>query len=135
MIKSTITATYQSDIETVWKIVTDNSNYAWRSDLSKIEIIDDKEFIEYAKNNFETHFTITTKEKFRFYAFHMENINLEGNWRGNFSSLPNGETQIEFTEELTIKNPMVEIIAKIFNFIKKMQKTYVEDLRKALQEN
>jgi len=135
MIKSTITATYQTDIEAVWNIVTDNSNYSWRSDLSKIEIIDEKKFIEYAKNSFETHFTITAKEPFKLYEFQLENRNLEGKWIGKFFSLPNGETKIEFTEELSIKDPLVEIITKIFKIIKKMQKTYVEDLRKALKDN
>ncbi len=47
MIKSNIKKEFNCAIEKLWNIVTDNNKYAWRSDLSKIEITDDKDFIEY----------------------------------------------------------------------------------------
>lgn len=34
MKKSVIKAKFRSDIKKIWEVVTDNSNYAWRSDLS-----------------------------------------------------------------------------------------------------
>ena len=42
MIKSNIKKEFNCDIVKLWNIITDNTNYTWRSDLSKIEIIDDK---------------------------------------------------------------------------------------------
>lgn len=55
MKKSSITALFKSDIEAVWSVVTDNQNYSWRSDLSKIDILGDgKTFIEYTKKGFPT---------------------------------------------------------------------------------
>lgn len=45
MKKSTITAQFPCDIKTVWDIVVNNENYRWRSDLSKIVIIDENRYI------------------------------------------------------------------------------------------
>ena len=61
MIRSNIKKQFSCDRNKLWNIITDNSNYAWRSDLSKIVIVDEKHFIEYTKNNFPTYFTITSK--------------------------------------------------------------------------
>ena len=41
MIQSNIKKQFSCDRNKLWDIITDNSNYEWRSDLSKIEIIDD----------------------------------------------------------------------------------------------
>ena len=35
MIKSNIKKEFNYDIEKLWNIITDNTKYAWRSDLSK----------------------------------------------------------------------------------------------------
>jgi len=135
MRKSNITATFQADIQTVWNIVTDNENYAWRSDLSKIEIVDGgKKFVEYTKDGFLTKFTITVKEYCKRYEFDMENKNFTGHWIGIFSIERNGETKIDFTEELKIKNFFVELISYLFMNLKKIQLTYIADLKKRLEK-
>ena len=36
MRKSSITATFEADVKTIWNIVTDNNNFLWRSDLANI---------------------------------------------------------------------------------------------------
>ena len=45
MARSNIKAVFANDVQTVWNIVTDVKNYIWRTDLSKTEIISDKQFI------------------------------------------------------------------------------------------
>lgn len=47
MARSRIKAIFQWDIKKVWEVVTSLENYEWRSDLSKIEVVSDKTFIEY----------------------------------------------------------------------------------------
>lgn len=48
------------DIHKVWEIVLAVEKYnQWRSDLSKAEIINKNQFIEYTKGDFPTIFTIT----------------------------------------------------------------------------
>ena len=52
-----------NDIQKVWNIVLAVDKYnLWRSDLSKTEIINDKQFIEYTKNGYATTFTVTVAE-------------------------------------------------------------------------
>lgn len=53
MTVSNIKAVFQSDIKHVWELVTSLENYLWRSDLGKIEIINENEFTEYTKEGYE----------------------------------------------------------------------------------
>lgn len=126
----TVTAEIPCDIETVWDIVTDNRNYAWRSDLSKIEIIDEKRFDEYTKDGSVTHFCITEKEPYQIYRFDMENRNMSGRWTGMFESREGG-TQITFTEEVKVNNPIMNLF--VSEYLKKQQNTYIADLKKAVE--
>ena len=58
-------AVFENDVQTVWNVITDVKNYIWRTDLSKTEIISDKQFIEYTKNGYATTFTITLFEPYK----------------------------------------------------------------------
>lgn len=59
---SNIKAVFQSNLQTVWDTVTSLENYQWRSDLSRIEVVSEKQFIEYTKDGYATTFTITASE-------------------------------------------------------------------------
>ena len=59
---SNIKALFACDVKKVWDTVTSLDQYEWRSDLSKIEIINEKQFIEYTKDGFATTFTITVSD-------------------------------------------------------------------------
>ena len=132
MIQSNIKEQFSCDRNKLWDIITDNSNYEWRSDLSKIEIIDDTHFVEYTKNNFPTYFTITSKEKLKEYKFDLENTNLKGKWIGIFKELPNGNIELDFTEEIEVNNFIMKIFAK--SYLKSQQKRYMRDLERALNK-
>ena len=128
MIKSNIKKEFHCDIEKLWNLITDNTKYAWRSDLSKIEIIDDRHFIEYAKNNYPTYFTITSKEKLKEYKFDIENTNIKGKWMGIFKKLDNGNVLLDFTEEIETNSFIMKLLAK--PYLKSQQKRYMRDLEK-----
>ncbi|MGN0600288.1 MAG: SRPBCC family protein [Oscillospiraceae bacterium] len=130
MAVSRLTALFQSDIKTVWDKVTSLENYQWRSDLSKIEIINEKQFIEYTKDGFATTFTITVFEPYKRWEFDMENSNMKGHWIGIFAE-KNGQTEIDFTEDVTVKKLFMKPFVK--TFLKKQQELYVSDLKKVLQ--
>ena len=132
MIKSNIRKQFKCDKEKLWMIITDNTNYSWRSDLSKIEIVDNTHFIEYTKNNFPTFFTITVKEKLKEYKFDLENTNLKGKWIGIFKELPNGNIELDFTEEIEVNNFIMKLLAK--PYLKSQQKRYIRDLEKELNK-
>lgn len=59
MAVSSIKALLSGDISKVWKVVTDVEHYTWRSDLSRTEILGEKQFVEYTKEGYPTTFTIT----------------------------------------------------------------------------
>ena len=129
MAVSKIKAVFQKDSQTVWNIVTSLGHYQWRSDLSRIEVINEKQFIEYTKDGYATTFTITVSEPCRRWEFDMENSNMKGHWTGIFTE-KDGQTEIEFTEDVTAKKLIMKPFVKAF--LKKQQALYVADLRKAL---
>ena len=133
MIKSNIKKQFSCDKNKLWDIITDNSNYKWRTDLLKIEINDETHFIEYTTNNFPTYFTITAKEKLKEYKFDLENTNLKGKWIGIFKELPNGNIELDFTEEIEVKNFIMKLLAK--PYLKSQQKKYMKDLEKELNKH
>ena len=132
MKKSVIAANFKSDIKNVWEIVTDNQNYSWRSDISKIDVSSDgQSFIEYDKSGIATTFTVTLIKPCERYEFNISNKNLNGHWSGIFSQVGDG-TQIIFTEEITVKNPIMNLF--VGSYLKKQQTAYISDLQKALKE-
>lgn len=129
MVISNMTAVFESDIRKVWETVTSLENYAWRSDLSKIEVQNGTQFIEYTKGGYATSFTVTYVEPYKRWEFDMENDNMKGHWTGIFTQ-KDDQTEIEFTEEVTAKKFFVKPFMK--NYLKKQQSLYVRDLKKAL---
>lgn len=126
---SNIKTIFQSDIQKVWEVVTSLKNYSWRGDLSKIEILNENQFIEYTKNGDSTIFTITRTEPYKRWEFDMENHNIKGHWTGIFIE-KDGNTEIDFTEEVTAKKIIMKPFVK--SYLKKQQELYVSDLRRAL---
>lgn len=59
MATSNIKALIPSDLRKVWDFVLDIENYGtWRSDLSKTETINEKQFIEYTNDGYPTTLTV-----------------------------------------------------------------------------
>lgn len=133
MIKANIKKQFNYSVEKLWDIITDNTKFAWRSDIAKIEIIDNSHFVEYTKNNYPTYFTITFKEEFQEYHFDLENTNIKGRWIGIFKKLPNGWTELNLSEEVEVKKAIMKLLAK--PYLKSQQKRYLKDLEKALDKN
>lgn len=131
MAVSNMKAYFKCDIQKVWEVVTSLENYAWRSDLSKIEIIDERQFVEYTKEGYATTFSVTVKESCRRWEFDMENDNIKGHWTGIFTQ-NNGYTGVDFTEDVTAKKIFMKPFVKMY--LKKQQAAYIQDLSKALEE-
>lgn len=129
MAVSEIKATFACDVQKVWEVVTSLEHYTWRSDLSKIEIIDENQFIEYTKEGYATTFTVTAKEPCRRWEFDMENDNMKGHFSGIFSR-KGDETEIRLTENVTAKKALMKPFIK--PYLKKQQAMYVADLKKAV---
>lgn len=129
MAVSNIKAAFQQDIQKVWETVTSLTDYAWRSDLSKIEILNENQFVEYTKEGYATLFTVTAVEPCKRWEFDMENDNMKGHWIGIFTQ-KGRQTEIDFTEDVVAKKFLMKPLVK--GFLKKQQTLYVSDLKKAL---
>ena len=126
-----INAIIDHDIHKVWDIVFAVNKYSeWRSDLSKTEIINEKQFIEYTIDGYATTFFTTAVEPYQRWEFDMENSNMTGHWIGVFAAKGN-ETQIDFTENVTPKKWFMKSFVK--SYLKKQQKQFILDLKKALE--
>ena len=87
MVTATIKKILNSDIQSVWETVLCVKQYSrWRSDLSKTQVIHDGRFIEYTKDGFATHFTVTKTEPYRRWEFDLENSRIRGHWTGLFTA-------------------------------------------------
>lgn len=128
---SNIKATFPTTIENVWAIVTSLTDYSWRSDIDKIEVVNDTTFIEYSKTGIATTFTITVCKPLERWEFDMENKNMKGHWIGIFKP-KNGYVEIDFTENVSAKKFLLKPFVK--TYLKKQQSTYVRDLGKALAD-
>ena len=96
MATSTIRTVVPCGIKKVWDTVTAVNQYSWRSDLSRTEIINEAQFIEYTKSGYPTTFTTTVWDPCRRWEFRMENSNMEGIWIGTFAQIAEG-TELTFT--------------------------------------
>lgn len=130
MITSNIKAVIPHQIHKVWDLVFDVQHYAdWRSKLSKVEIINERQFIEYTKDGYSTIFTVTFVEPYKRWEFDMENSHLTGHWIGIFFDKGN-KTEIDFTECVEVKKWIMKPFVKFF--LKKQQKQFVAEAMKQI---
>ena len=128
MAVSNIKALIPDELQKVWELVLDIENYeAWRSDLSKTEIISDKQFVEYTKDGYPTTFTVTLVEPYRRWEFDMENSNMTGHWTGIFTA-KGDETEIAFMEQVEAKKWLLKPFVKLY--LRKQQTQFVADIMK-----
>lgn len=129
MAVSTIRATIPGDVQKVWEKVTSLEDYGWRSDLSRIERLTERRFVEYTKEGYATTFTVTAARPYERWEFDMENDAMVGHWVGLFTA-KGAQTEIEFTEDVTAKKVLMRPFLK--GYLKKQQALYLADLKKAL---
>ena len=122
---------FQCDIERVWDTVTSLTEYSWRSDIDRIEILSENKFVEYSKDGIATTFTVTDNVPYERWEFKFDNKNISGVWLGVFVR-ENGKNTVTFVERITPKKFFMKPFVK--KFLEKQQARYIEDLKKALGE-
>ena len=130
VVMSNIKATFSCNLQSVWQVVTSLTDYSWRSDVEKIEVISDTQFVEITKSGYKTTFTVTRQEPCCRWEFDMENDNMKGHWIGVFSGNEKNAT-IDFTEHIEPKKWYMIPFVKIY--LKYRQAKYVRDLRNVLK--
>lgn len=131
MAVSHIRAVLPCDIHKLWHVMTDVEHQTWRSDISRTELLRDKQFVEYTKAGYPTSFTITAMEPCRRWEFDMENSSMTGHWTGVLTPL-GGQTQLDFTEDVTAKKWWMKPFVR--GYLKKQQALYLSDLSAALND-
>lgn len=126
MINITTTIILNVSLQKVWERVVSLEAYTWRSDIQKIEVINDQKFIEVDNSNYETTFIITCKDKQKRYEFTIENSNMKGQWSGDFN-VKDGKTYITFNESVTAKKWYLKPFIRFY--LKLQQKKYIQDLK------
>ena len=131
-----IKAIIQCDIQKVWETVLAVEHYqTWRSDVSKTELIDEKQFVEHTKNGYSTAFKVTLVKPYRRWELDVENIHTKGHWTIVFVPR-DSETEIDFTACVTAEMLSMRPVGKsVFEqtYLKKAQTQFVTDLKKFLQ--
>lgn len=132
MTESKKTVVLKSRIGQVWEVVTNLSDYSWRSDLQRIDVLEPgKKFVEYTKAGFPTIFVITRFEPPHRYEFTMDNANMTGTWTGLFRRAGEG-CEADFTERVDVKKWIMKPFLP--GYLKKQQEQYFNDLKAALGE-
>lgn len=126
---SKVTVRFPCPVERVWQTVTDLTRTAWRSDLARVEVVDETHFIEHTKSGYATNFTVTACEPCRHWAFTMENDNMSGSWEGVFA-VAEGGARLTCTETVNAKHWW--ICPFVPGYLKRQQKRYLDDLRNEL---
>ena len=126
---SKVTVHFSCPVERVWQTVTDLSNTAWRSDLKRVEVLDESHFVEHTKSGYATNFTVTACEPLQRWAFTMENGNMSGSWEGIFEAAEGG-SRLTCTETVNAKRWWMRPFVP--GYLKRQQKLYLDDLRKEL---
>ena len=131
MATSKVTVSLPCPVERVWQTVTDLSHTAWRSDLARVEVLDETHFVEHTQSGYATNFTVTACEPLCRWAFTMENGNMSGSWEGIFQAAEGG-TRLHCTETVSAKRWWMRPFVP--GYLKWQQRLYLDDLRKELQK-
>lgn len=120
-------------VTAVWNVVTSVKDYpSWRSDLSRVECLDQKTFLEYTATGFITKFTIQREKPSSLWELTMSSSTISGRWVGRFSQRGAG-TIVEFTEYVSVKRFWMRPFIK--GYLKKQQVQFGNDLRSALENH
>lgn len=135
MTTSNIKAVIQCDIHKVWETVLAVERYpAWRSDVTRTEVVDEKQFIEYAKDGYSTTFTVTAVEPHKRWELDAENSHVKGHWTYAFT-FKGSETEMDITMGAAAKQLSTRPVGKsVFEktYLKKELERFVTDLKKSL---
>lgn len=120
---------FKSDVEKVFNVITNMKDCSWRSDLSKVECIDDGKYIEYNRKNHPTKILVIEYLKNIQFEYDIQNEYYKGHWCGQFAPLKDGGCVMY----LLFYFESVSFLGKFIN-VDKFEKRYIEDLKKELNE-
>ena len=133
MRESNILANLKSSPRSIWEIIINNEDYFWRSDLEKIEIVDETKFIEYHKSGNKTVFIVVDKIPYEEYRLNIFHDKFTGERILRLEEEKDG-TNLELSEKIEMNDKLTELLSYMSMNIKMEQKIYIRDLKKKLGE-
>lgn len=123
--------------ETVFGIVTDNTQWKYRASIKNLVILENSEngeiWEETATNGKKIRFRMREKTPFSRYSFDMESKLFSGVWSATFIGTGRGETLFTATENIRIKNPFIRALSYLFFDLDKLMEAYQNDLKAELE--
>ena len=126
--------------EVLYRIITDNNDWKYRTNLKDLVILKDDEGMqvwdEYTEDGSVIRFTTREKIPETFYSFDMESKLFTGYWEATFKLAEDGGSIFTATEHIRVKNPFVKTLYYLFFNVGKLMDAYQNDLRgKVEREN
>lgn len=119
--------------EVLYGIVTDNTDWQYRTGIKNLVIVDSLEghetWKEYTPKGDVIRFRTREKRPYSFYSFDMESRRFKGYWTASFDPDGNGGTFFTATEYIEMKNPFVKTLAYLFFNLGKLMEQYQADLQ------
>lgn len=133
--RSEITALFDYDVETLWKVVTDSANSRWRSDLERTEVSRNNTFVEYSTNGQTARCKTVECRYLDFYTVSVSSVSFFGKRKYEFFREGPGKSKMICTGEILYRNHLLKALSFLGTDLRKMQESYITDLRKELARN
>ena len=128
---------YDVSIETVYNIVTNNTDWEYRKSLDDLIIIetnDEYEIWDEVSGGVIIRFKTKEKIPYTFYSFEMDSKFFQGEWFAEFETVENGKTRFTATEKIRYKNPLIRVIGYFFMNLDEYMETYQNELRNKIEK-
>ena len=117
-------------MDKVWTIMTDwSAQPTWREDLKKVEILDDRNFIEHPKHGGLITFKVINAQRPNHLKLRLSGSSFQGTYMIRLFD-NNGATEIEETYSLIYPSILGKILVKIFFNLEEFANSYLDKLAK-----
>lgn len=119
----------------VWQVITDKSRYPeWQTEIARVDVVDDKNWIEHPKNAPEPlKFTIVKDERPVSMEFHYTmGDSFDGHWRGEITPTANG-VKLKTTDRNHAKTWPIKIFSGLFFDLDSFAKDWNSKLKQRVE--
>ncbi len=115
--------------EKIYDLAIDAKNQPlWRPDVSSVTMNPDgKSWVEHTQQG-NINFRFTAENRPSTFSLSHEGPGFKGEWTGRFTSHGSG-TEVVLTESITIKNPGLKILSRLFKFTEHFMDNYIKNLK------
>lgn len=123
--------------EKVWQVLTDRARYTeWQTEITRVEVVDDKNWTEYLKNSPEPlKFKLVKDNRPSSMEFHYTmGESFEGHWRGEITPTTAG-VKLRTTDSSHAKNWPTKVLMGLFFDIDTFAKNWNSKLRARVESS